>query len=218
MVNLFLRNLGLTAIITIVFLLIALPARAVGGFVLLGGSWVLVFGFVCWRIAVSFRGMIDTNERNRLSTNRLHLGLAGLMLGVLVAQAILLTLGVSYAEGNDIAGPALLRFLGFAGSTSLLVPAVLLFRNQDGLRSLVSFLIMAGFFVWWEVVRNLWPDEMLLGPAIGLPAFALSTLLLRWPLALTAPDRTTRKAMEELEQGKGKRFDSAEELFDDLGA
>ncbi len=32
-----------------------------------------------------------------------------------------------------------------------------------------------------------------------------------------APNQTTLKAMEELEQGKGKRFDSAEALFKDLG-
>jgi DNA-damage-inducible protein J len=31
------------------------------------------------------------------------------------------------------------------------------------------------------------------------------------------PNQTTLKAMEELEQGKGKRFDSAEALFKDLG-
>ena len=33
----------------------------------------------------------------------------------------------------------------------------------------------------------------------------------------STPNPATRKAMEELEQGKGKRFDSAEELFEDLG-
>ena len=31
------------------------------------------------------------------------------------------------------------------------------------------------------------------------------------------PHQTTLNAMEELEQGKGKRFDSAETLFKDLG-
>ena len=31
------------------------------------------------------------------------------------------------------------------------------------------------------------------------------------------PNSATRKAMDELEQGKGKRFDGAEELFEDLG-
>ena len=39
----------------------------------------------------------------------------------------------------------------------------------------------------------------------------------RLPFILQAPNPTTRKAMNELEQGKGKRFDSAEELFEDLG-
>ena len=33
----------------------------------------------------------------------------------------------------------------------------------------------------------------------------------------STPNPTTRKAMDELEQGKGKSFDSAEELFEDLG-
>lgn len=39
----------------------------------------------------------------------------------------------------------------------------------------------------------------------------------RLPFALQAPNPTTRKAMNELERGKGKRFDSAEELYEDLG-
>jgi len=34
---------------------------------------------------------------------------------------------------------------------------------------------------------------------------------------LAIPNSTTRKAMKELEDGKGKRFDSAEALFEDLG-
>ena len=39
----------------------------------------------------------------------------------------------------------------------------------------------------------------------------------RLPFVLKVPNSATRKAMDELEQGKGKRFDSAEELFEDLG-
>ncbi|MDE0244623.1 MAG: type II toxin-antitoxin system RelB/DinJ family antitoxin [Gammaproteobacteria bacterium] len=39
----------------------------------------------------------------------------------------------------------------------------------------------------------------------------------RLPFVLKVPNSPTRKAMDELEQGKGKRFDSAEELFEDLG-
>lgn len=39
----------------------------------------------------------------------------------------------------------------------------------------------------------------------------------RLPFVLKAPNSATRKAMDELEQGKGKSFDSAEELFEDLG-
>ena len=32
----------------------------------------------------------------------------------------------------------------------------------------------------------------------------------------SAPNPATRQAMDELEQGKGKRFDSVDELFEDL--
>lgn len=39
----------------------------------------------------------------------------------------------------------------------------------------------------------------------------------RLPFVLQVPNATTLQAMEELEQGKGKQFDSAEELFEDLG-
>ena len=34
---------------------------------------------------------------------------------------------------------------------------------------------------------------------------------------LQEPNSTTVKAMKELDEGKGKRFSSAEELFQDLG-
>lgn len=37
------------------------------------------------------------------------------------------------------------------------------------------------------------------------------------PFPVKIPNAVTRKAMAELEQGKGKRFASAEELFSDLG-
>ena len=39
----------------------------------------------------------------------------------------------------------------------------------------------------------------------------------RLPFAVQAPNDTTVKAMKELDEGKGKRFGSAEELFQDLG-
>ncbi len=39
----------------------------------------------------------------------------------------------------------------------------------------------------------------------------------RLPFAVQAPNATTAKAMTELDEGKGKRFGSAEELFQDLG-
>lgn len=39
----------------------------------------------------------------------------------------------------------------------------------------------------------------------------------RLPFVLKVPNSATRKAMDELAQGKGKSFDSSEELFEDLG-
>ncbi|MBQ7625501.1 MAG: type II toxin-antitoxin system RelB/DinJ family antitoxin [Rhodocyclaceae bacterium] len=39
----------------------------------------------------------------------------------------------------------------------------------------------------------------------------------RVPFDVSIPNRTTRKVMKELAEGKGKTFDSAEALFDDLG-
>ncbi|MEJ7804620.1 MAG: type II toxin-antitoxin system RelB/DinJ family antitoxin [Telluria sp.] len=60
--------------------------------------------------------------------------------------------------------------------------------------------------------------------AMGLSVSdAIRLLLVRvaadraFPFAVKVPNATTRKAMAELEQGKGKRFKSAEALFKDLG-
>jgi len=39
----------------------------------------------------------------------------------------------------------------------------------------------------------------------------------RLPFDVAVPNRTTRKAMKELAEGKGQTFDSAEALFKDLG-
>ena len=39
----------------------------------------------------------------------------------------------------------------------------------------------------------------------------------RLPFAAQAPNTTTVEAMKELEEGKGRRFDSVEALFRDLG-
>ena len=39
----------------------------------------------------------------------------------------------------------------------------------------------------------------------------------RLPFAIQVPNTTTVNAMKELEAGKGKRFGSAEDLFEDLG-
>ena len=38
----------------------------------------------------------------------------------------------------------------------------------------------------------------------------------RLPFEVKVPNAATAKAMKEMEEGKGKRFDSAEELFQDL--
>jgi DNA-damage-inducible protein J len=60
--------------------------------------------------------------------------------------------------------------------------------------------------------------------AMGLSVSdAIRLLLVRvaadkeFPFPVKVPNATTRKAMAELDQGKGKRFASAEELFEDLG-
>lgn len=37
------------------------------------------------------------------------------------------------------------------------------------------------------------------------------------PFEMRVPNATTRKAMKELSEGKGKKFDSTEALFKDLG-
>ena len=39
----------------------------------------------------------------------------------------------------------------------------------------------------------------------------------RLPFTVRVPNAATVKAMKELDEGKGKRFDTAEELFEDLG-
>jgi len=39
----------------------------------------------------------------------------------------------------------------------------------------------------------------------------------RLPFAVQVPNATTTKAMANLDAGKGKRFDNADELFQDLG-
>lgn len=39
----------------------------------------------------------------------------------------------------------------------------------------------------------------------------------RLPFDLTVPNAATRKAIIELDEGKGKKFDSADDLFKDLG-
>ena len=60
--------------------------------------------------------------------------------------------------------------------------------------------------------------------AMGVSVSAAIRLLLlrvaeekRLPFAVRVPNVATVKAMEELREGKGKRFGNAEELFRDLG-
>jgi DNA-damage-inducible protein J len=37
------------------------------------------------------------------------------------------------------------------------------------------------------------------------------------PFAVQVPNKVTAKAIDELESGRGKRFEQAEDLFEDLG-
>ena len=60
--------------------------------------------------------------------------------------------------------------------------------------------------------------------AMGLSVSAAIRLLLlrvadekRLPFAVQVPNVTTVKAIKELDEGKGRRFSGAEELFQDLG-
>ena len=60
--------------------------------------------------------------------------------------------------------------------------------------------------------------------AMGLSVSAAIRLLLlrvadekRLPFAVQVPNATTVKAIKELDEGKGRRFSGAEELFQDLG-
>ena len=60
--------------------------------------------------------------------------------------------------------------------------------------------------------------------AMGLSVSAAIRLLLlrvadekRLPFAVQVPNATTVKALKELDEGKGRRFSGAEELFQDLG-
>ncbi len=39
----------------------------------------------------------------------------------------------------------------------------------------------------------------------------------RFPFDVKVPNKATRKAITELDQGKGRRFESADEMFEDLG-
>lgn len=39
----------------------------------------------------------------------------------------------------------------------------------------------------------------------------------RFPFDVKLPNTATRKAIDELERGKGKRFESTDEMFKDLG-
>ena len=60
--------------------------------------------------------------------------------------------------------------------------------------------------------------------AMGLSVSAAIRLLLlrvadekRLPFAVQVPNATTVNAIKELDEGKGRRFSGAEELFQDLG-
>lgn len=218
MVQLYIRNLRLALVVCVVYGGLAFLGKSAGGFLLFGGFWVILFGIVCWRTVESFGDAIEADSNPGFNIDLLLLKLTGLLLSVMLVQIVLYTLGVLFLDGDEFARKALFFFIGVAGSTTILVPAYFWFRSHRWLQPVVAVLLFAGLIVWWEVVRNLWPDELFLGPVIGLVTFALSALLLRWALKLRAPNRTTQQAMDELEQGKGKRFDSAEKLFEDLGS
>ena len=49
-----------------------------------------------------------------------------------------------------------------------------------------------------------------------MPASRSPDARLQRVLEVNVPNAATRRAMAELEQGKGKRFDSADALFEDL--
>ena len=176
MVSLFYRNLGLVLILSLAWLAVGLVGRASGGFLLFGGFWVVWFFPVCWRIAASFRAA-EENQGQRYTLGQLWRRLTGLTLSVLLSQIALFTLAELIVGGNETAVRALLHSIGIAGSTSLLVPVFFWFRPKDWLLLLFSLLLFSGSCVWWEVARNLWPDELFLAPSIGAVTFALSALL-----------------------------------------
>lgn len=177
MVSLFFRNLGLVLILSFASLAVGYVGRAWGGFLLFGGFWVVWFFPVCWRIAATFRDAAEQNQGHRYTLGQLWRRLSGLTLSVLLSQIALFTLAVLLVDGNETGVRALLHSIGIAGSTSLIVPVFFWFRPKDWLLSLFSLLLFFGSYVWWEVARNLWPDELFLAPAIGAATFALSALL-----------------------------------------
>lgn len=182
MANLFFRNLTFSLILTVVWLAIAMLSKRAGGMLLLGGFWVIWFSIVCWRIEKSFRKATEAEGGHAYNAGQLSSRRTGLMLGVLLAQIVLFALGIYYLEGGEMARKALFLFVGIAGSTSLLIPVSLWHRPADWINSVVGLLLFIGLANWWEVVRNLWPDELLLGPAIGVATFTLSALLIRLAL------------------------------------
>ena len=210
------RNLRLALILTAVWLIFALSGKALGGMLLIGGDWVIWFVILGWCIAAPVRNGNGAIRSLPYSGSQLSVKFFGLMLGVFLVQIALFTLALFLLWDGELAKKVLLALLGIAGSTSLLIPVHIYFRIVSWTHGVVSLLMWAGLHIWWEVVRNLWPDELFLGPAIGAAAFALSWLLIRL-ICSTQPGPRTNKAITELEKGKGKRFDTAEELFEDLG-
>ena len=177
--QLYFQNLRLALILCVVYVALALLAKSSGGFLLFGGFWVVFFGSVCWRTAVTFGVAIGANCRHRSNIDLVLMKLIGLLFGVMLAQIVLNTLGVFFLDGNEVAIKALFFFVGVTGSTSLLVPVYFWFRSHDWLQSVVALLLSAGLYFWWEVFRNLWPDKLLMGSVIGMSTFTLSMLLTR---------------------------------------
>lgn len=180
MARLLFRNLGLALIVWIIWLVLSLPAKFSSAFLVFGGFWVVWFGSVSWRTVATFGDAIEADRSHRPNVELWFLKLILLLLGVMLAQVFLYTLGVFFLEGDEAAGKALFFFLGVVGSTTLLVPAYFWFRSHRWLQPVVAVLVFAGLIVWWEVLWNLRVQGDFRGSAtMGITTFALSLMLAR---------------------------------------
>lgn len=184
MLQLFVRNLGFALVLWIAFFALSFLGKSAGGFLLFGGFWVLLFGCVCWRTVATFGKAIEANRDHHSNIYLLQLQLMGQLLGVLLAQIVLYTLGVYFLDGYEVARKALFFFIGVGGSTCLLAPAYFWFGSHRWLQPVIALFLLAGLYVWWEVARNLWSDKLFMDTLTGMCTFTMSMLL-----ALPALDR-----------------------------